>query len=76
MNTRMRPQQVVRLRKDLKRQIKRADTLAARLMSQLCDGDLPSVDRETAEKRAVLLARTCMDLEQGLQQVDDAMSLP
>lgn len=70
----MTPQQAVKLRKDLRRQAKRAHELAARLMAQTADADLASVDRETAEKRALLAIKAAEDLEVQIDRINEALS--
>jgi hypothetical protein len=70
----MIPQEAVKVRRDLKRQILRAHTLAERCMAQVADGDLPRVDRESAEKRALLAIRTAEQLEDQLARVQEALN--
>jgi hypothetical protein len=70
----LKPQEAIVVRKDLRRQIKRAHQLAYRCMSQLADGDLPIVDRESAEKRALLAIKTRQQLERTLNEVQEALN--
>jgi hypothetical protein len=70
----MKPQEAIIVRKDLRRQIKRAHQLAYRCMSQVADGDLPYVDRESAEKRALLAIKTRKQLERSLNDVQEALN--
>jgi hypothetical protein len=67
------PQEAVSTRRDLRRQIKRAHILAYRCMSQVADGDLREVDRQSAERRAMLSIRAASDLERSLERVNDAL---
>ena len=61
------------MRKDLRRQVKRSHELAARCMAQVCDGDLRDVDRETAEKRALLTIKVREQLEHQIDRINDAL---
>jgi hypothetical protein len=70
----MKPQEAIIVRKDLRRQIKRAHHLAARCMAQTADGDLPIVDRESAEKRALMTIRAREQLERSLNTVQGALN--
>jgi hypothetical protein len=70
----LKPQEAIIVRKDLRRQIKRAHQLAYRCMSQVADGDLPIVDRESAEKRALMTIRTREQLERSLNNVQEALN--
>jgi hypothetical protein len=67
------PQEAIQARKMLKRQIKRAHLLAHRCMAQVADGDLREVDRQTAERRAILSIRAANDLESSLDRVNEAL---
>lgn len=67
------PQQAIKARQELRRTITRADKLAARCLGQVCDGDLPMVDRETAEKRLQLACLTANGLDQQLSRINEAL---
>jgi hypothetical protein len=69
----MTPQEATRVRRQLKGQISRADSLAARCLAQVCDGDLRPVDRETAEQRLQLALRAAHDMDFQLQRVNEAL---
>lgn len=70
----MSPQEAVKLRRDLRRQITRADRAAARCLAQVCDGDLRTVDRETAQKRLQLALDTGRELDRSLRRVENALN--
>jgi hypothetical protein len=70
----MSPQEAIKARGDLRKQIKRATDLASRCTLQACDGDLPDVDRETAEQRANLAMKTARQLESTLDEINEAFS--
>lgn len=70
----MTPQEAVKARQDLRRTILRADKLAARCLSQTCDGDLPDVDRESAESRLHMALKAAQDLEGQLVRLNEAMN--
>jgi hypothetical protein len=57
----------------LQHEITRAHMLAHKCAQQTADGDLPIVDRETAEHRALLAARTAKELEVLLDEVNEAL---
>jgi hypothetical protein len=42
-------------------------------MAQVADGDLREVDRQSAERRAILSIRAANDLETSLDQVNEAL---
>jgi hypothetical protein len=58
----------------LQQEIVRAHTLAHKCMQQVADGDLPWVDRETCEKRALLSVRTAKELEVLLEKINEALN--
>jgi hypothetical protein len=67
------PQEAIKARRDLRRQIKRAHIVAHRCMAQVADGDLREVDRQSAERRALLSIRAANDLERSLERVNEAL---
>jgi hypothetical protein len=67
------PQEAVEARRKLRREIKRAHGLAERCMAQVADGDLREVDRQSAERRALLSIRTANELERSLDRVNVAL---
>lgn len=60
-------------RKHLRRHSRRIQTLIERSMSQVCDGDLRMVDRETAEQRLLLLFREQQVTAEQLERVETAL---
>jgi hypothetical protein len=67
------PQEAVDARRELRRHLKRIDALAARCLSQVCDGDVRMVDRESAEKRLGMLLKEGCWTEKQLQRIGDAL---
>lgn len=57
----------------LQSQIKRAHKLSERLTEQAADQSLPSVDRESAAKRAKLSVEASQDLERSLERVEEGL---
>ncbi len=51
--------------------IKRAEKLRHRSLEQVCDGDLPMVDRENAQARFGQAERVVVDLSGSLVEVED-----
>jgi hypothetical protein len=70
----MNATQAKKLRKDLKRQIGRADFLAFHCDEQRQDRSLSPVDRQTAEHRGALAVQTRRELKEALETLEEAMS--
>ncbi len=70
----MTPQEAVKLRKRLRKEIDRCALLSRRLMAQVADGDLPRVDRESAEHRALLTIKTRGQFETSLERINEALA--
>jgi len=62
-------------RRELKRHSRRIQRLIERCISQVCDGDVQMVDRESAQGRLKILFKEQQSTARDLERVEEALNV-